>query len=118
MNRTLSLLQTAQDSHVPDSPHDQQLVIKPKRTQGNIHWNLAVILALPYQREPNTHGTRAWGHHIALPMGEMNRVQALRQQPLKRLPQQLLTAIAKKGFCLLVEHHYGASLIHQDERIR
>jgi hypothetical protein len=50
-------------------------------------------------------------------MGHMNRPQPLRQQHFKRLGQPLLAAIAKEGFDLLVEHHDGANLIHQHERI-
>jgi hypothetical protein len=52
-----------------------------------------------------------------LPMGDMYGPQALRQQPFKRLSQELLAAIAKEDFYLLVEHHDGAGLIHQDKRI-
>jgi hypothetical protein len=100
---------------VADDAGDQQAALSVERTQANLDWEDATILAFGHQIEAHAHGPGMRFSHISSAVARMKRAESFRQQDIHRLTDQLTARVAKHPLGLTI--HDLPAVVDNHDRV-
>ena len=104
--------------HISNGADDVEHAIKKQGVEADLDWKFIAIPAPPHELQSHAHWPGERSGEIALPVGGVGCVKALREEQFEQLPQQFGACIAKDGFGLPVHHHHGPGRIDDHQGIR